>query len=251
MWRARSSRSRSSLAVRGRCRKCTKHPATQRRPARTGRTARLGLAWPSRRSALQGCSMRRTHDAPDHRPQEAWGVVQGAFTHPLEAEDGAHYRSTGTGRAFHFAGIPCSRSPESVFHFSEIRRNLGSPFPYSSAAGSIPACAGKPGRGGASGRGDRVHPRVCGETAERACLCRRASRRSWRDSERLQSLQSRLSIASALVREGEELQDYQTVDLGQTHLRYPAWTTRGRCQSISTTLAAVAAAPFLPSTSRR
>ena len=161
------------------------------------------------------------------------------------------YRSTGTGRAFHFAGIPCSRSPESVFHFSEIRRNLGSPFPYSSAAGSIPACAGKPGRAGASGRGDRVHPRVCGETAERACLCRRASRRSWRDSERLQSLQSRLSIASALVREGEELQDYQTVDLGQTHLRYPAWTTRGRCQSISTTLAAVAAAPFLPSTSRR
>ena len=50
------------------------------------------------------------------------------------------------------------------------------------------------------------------------------------DSERLQSLQSRLSIASALVREGEELQDYQTVDLGQTHLRYPAWTTRGRAE---------------------
>ncbi len=45
--------------------------------------------------------------------------------------------------------------------------------------------------------------------------------------DRLQALQARLSIASALVREGEELQDYQTVDLGQTHLRNPSWTTRG------------------------
>ena len=48
------------------------------------------------------------------------------------------------------------------------------------------------------------------------------------DFDRLQVLQERLSIASALVREGEELQDYQTVDLGQAHLRNPAWTTRGR-----------------------
>ena len=47
------------------------------------------------------------------------------------------------------------------------------------------------------------------------------------DFDRLQALQSRLSIASALVREGEELQDYQTVDLGQAHLRSPSWTTRG------------------------
>ena len=47
------------------------------------------------------------------------------------------------------------------------------------------------------------------------------------DFDPLQSLQARLSIASALVREGEELQDYQTVDLGQTHLRSPSWTTRG------------------------
>ena len=46
------------------------------------------------------------------------------------------------------------------------------------------------------------------------------------DFERLQALQARLSIASALVREGEELQDYQTVDLGQAHLRNPSWTTR-------------------------
>ena len=45
--------------------------------------------------------------------------------------------------------------------------------------------------------------------------------------DRLQRLQARLSVASALVREGEELQDYQTVDLGQAHLRNPAWTTRG------------------------
>ena len=47
------------------------------------------------------------------------------------------------------------------------------------------------------------------------------------DFDRLQALQARLSIASALVREGEELQDYQTVDLGQAHLRNPSWTTRG------------------------
>ena len=42
-----------------------------------------------------------------------------------------------------------------------------------------------------------------------------------------QALQERLSLASALVREGEELRDFQTVDLGQSHLRQPAWTTRG------------------------
>ena len=47
------------------------------------------------------------------------------------------------------------------------------------------------------------------------------------DFDRLQALQARLSIASALVREGEELQDYQTVDLGQAHLRNPSWTTQG------------------------
>lgn len=47
------------------------------------------------------------------------------------------------------------------------------------------------------------------------------------DFDRVQALQARLSIASALVREGEELQDYQTVDLGQAHLRNPSWTTRG------------------------
>ena len=50
---------------------------------------------------------------------------------------------------------------------------------------------------------------------------------SHRDFDRIQALQARLSIASALVREGEELQDYQTVDLGQAHLRNPSWTTRG------------------------
>ena len=51
-----------------------------------------------------------------------------------------------------------------------------------------------------------------------------------RDTDRLQALQKRLSCASVLVREGEELQDYQTVDLGQVHLRKPAWTTRGRTE---------------------
>ena len=50
------------------------------------------------------------------------------------------------------------------------------------------------------------------------------------DTERLQNLQDRLSLASALVREGEALEDYQTVDLGQPHLRHPAWTTRGRTE---------------------
>ena len=48
------------------------------------------------------------------------------------------------------------------------------------------------------------------------------------DTERLQGLQGRLSVASALVSAGSELEDYQTVDLGQPHLRNPAWTTRGR-----------------------
>ena len=47
------------------------------------------------------------------------------------------------------------------------------------------------------------------------------------DFDRLQALQDRLSLASALVCEGEEVQDYQTVDLGQAHLRSPSWTTRG------------------------
>lgn len=46
----------------------------------------------------------------------------------------------------------------------------------------------------------------------------------WR---RTQELQDRLAIASALLREGRELEDYQTVYLGQSHLRDPGWTTRG------------------------
>lgn len=48
-----------------------------------------------------------------------------------------------------------------------------------------------------------------------------------RDWDRTQALQGRLWVASALVREGWELPDYQTVDLGQEHLRHPGWTTRG------------------------
>ena len=50
------------------------------------------------------------------------------------------------------------------------------------------------------------------------------------DFDRLDALQTRLSLASAQVREGDELEDYQTVDLGQSHLRHPAWTTRGRTE---------------------
>ena len=50
------------------------------------------------------------------------------------------------------------------------------------------------------------------------------------DAGRLQALQARLSVASVVLRQGEELEDFQTVDLGQRHLRNPAWTTRGRTE---------------------
>ena len=49
-----------------------------------------------------------------------------------------------------------------------------------------------------------------------------------RDWAKTQALQDRLLLASLLVGEGKELPDYQTVDLSQTHLRQPAWTTRGQ-----------------------
>lgn len=51
-----------------------------------------------------------------------------------------------------------------------------------------------------------------------------------RDWNRTQTLQDRLRIASALMKEGRELLDFQTVDLGQEHLRNPGWTTRGRTE---------------------
>ena len=51
-----------------------------------------------------------------------------------------------------------------------------------------------------------------------------------RDWDRTQRLQDRLRIASALMREGRELVDFQTVDLGQVHLRNPGWTTRGHTE---------------------
>ena len=51
-----------------------------------------------------------------------------------------------------------------------------------------------------------------------------------RDWERTQTLQDRLRIASALMKEGRELVDFQTVDLGQEHLSNPGWTTRGRTE---------------------
>ena len=47
------------------------------------------------------------------------------------------------------------------------------------------------------------------------------------DFDRLQSLQGRIRLASALIRDGREIEDYQTVDLGQEHLRHPSWTTHG------------------------
>ena len=61
-----------------------------------------------------------------------------------------------------------------------------------------------------------------------AGLCGNALGYSHGDHERLQSLQDRIRLASVLVQEGREVEDYQTVDLGQEHLRHPAWTTRGR-----------------------
>lgn len=51
-----------------------------------------------------------------------------------------------------------------------------------------------------------------------------------RDWSLTQALQDRLRIASAALRAGRELPDYQTVDLGQAHLRNPGWTTRGRSE---------------------
>lgn len=50
------------------------------------------------------------------------------------------------------------------------------------------------------------------------------------DHAHLQALQGRVRLASALIEEGQELEDYQTVDLGQAHLRRPAWTTRGKTE---------------------
>lgn len=53
----------------------------------------------------------------------------------------------------------------------------------------------------------------------------------WRhgDAEPLEGLQRRLRFATALVRPGTPLTDYQTVDLGRPHmLGSRGWTTRGR-----------------------
>src|SRR3546814_3164090 len=51
-----------------------------------------------------------------------------------------------------------------------------------------------------------------------------------REAERLQRLQERVRFGSLLLREGEELMDYQTVDLTQAHLDEPGWTTLGRTE---------------------
>lgn len=50
------------------------------------------------------------------------------------------------------------------------------------------------------------------------------------DAEALTQLQDRLRIACALLRPGEMLRDYQTVDLGQDHLDGRGWTTRHRLE---------------------
>jgi CRISPR system Cascade subunit CasD len=48
------------------------------------------------------------------------------------------------------------------------------------------------------------------------------------EAARLDRLQARLRFAAMLLREGEALRDYQTVDLGQRHLVDTGWTTHGR-----------------------
>jgi CRISPR-associated protein Cas5/CasD, subtype I-E/ECOLI len=48
------------------------------------------------------------------------------------------------------------------------------------------------------------------------------------ETEKLQRLQERIRFAVRCDREGEKLQDYQTVDLGQDHLVNTGWTTRGK-----------------------
>src|SRR3546814_17806877 len=60
----------------------------------------------------------------------------------------------------------------------------------------------------------------------------RANGLGWRhrEAERLQRLQERVRFGSLLLREGEELMDYQTVDLTQAHLDEPGWTTLGRTE---------------------
>ncbi len=48
------------------------------------------------------------------------------------------------------------------------------------------------------------------------------------DAGRLETLQERLRMASAALRAGTEMQDYQTADLGQEFLVDTGWTTSGR-----------------------
>ena len=51
------------------------------------------------------------------------------------------------------------------------------------------------------------------------------------DAAALEGLQARLRLAAAVLRPGELLRDYQTVDLGQPHLAGTGWTTRGRAEA--------------------
>ena len=48
-----------------------------------------------------------------------------------------------------------------------------------------------------------------------------------RDTERLQALQDRLRFAARWDAEPEQITDYQTFDLGQSHMVDTSWTTRG------------------------
>lgn len=48
-----------------------------------------------------------------------------------------------------------------------------------------------------------------------------------RDTEQLHSLQARLEFGTRRDRGGTHVTDYQTVDLGQSHMHQNGWTTRG------------------------
>lgn len=56
-----------------------------------------------------------------------------------------------------------------------------------------------------------------------------ANAMGWRhtDFDALQALQARIRFAARWDREPEPLRDYHTVDLGQSKMRDPGWTTRG------------------------
>ena len=167
MWRARSSRSRSSLAVRGRCRRCTKHPCHTASTCADWPYASLGARVPSRPSALQGCSMRRTHDTRRDGRGASSRRVYHTLWRPKTALIPLHRHSTSVplrrNPGFQIPGIrnPCFTSAK----YARVRGNRPKDVVAAVGTRSIPACAGKPSRSTSQHPPARVNPRVCGETA--------------------------------------------------------------------------------------